>query len=414
MPTSGTRPLRRANSCERAAVEAGDDRHVHVARAPAAALGEQHDRQPAPLGELEQAVLLGVVAHALRARQHGVVVGHRHARAAVDVADAADEPVGGRARDQLLARAPPLLGGEQQRAVLDEACPRRRSSARFSRAVRRPRSWRRATASGRGRVEADLVALAHRAQVGALAAAGSRLRRAPRPAARRRRGSSVSQQLALLDGVADRHRQLADDAVRSRRAPRAPSSSPRARPAARRPDRLLAARAGSRRRPRRTGQSPSCSVGGHRQIIADTPGGEPRTRSPAQELASAPMAAPRARAVGRRAARGAEGGADAGARLRALPRAGRDAQDGRLRRRQRRRRADVRRRGARAPARTSRACRSWAAPGKLLETAARGDRDSSARRCSSRTCSSAALPATATRSRSRSRTARSTCCARSS
>ena len=106
---------------ERAAVEAGDDRHVDVAGPPAAALGEQHDRQPAALGDLEQPVLLGVVAHALRAGEDRVVVGHRHARLAVDLADAADEAVGGRARDQLLARAPALLRGEQQRPVLDEA-----------------------------------------------------------------------------------------------------------------------------------------------------------------------------------------------------------------------------------------------------------------------------------------------------
>jgi hypothetical protein len=30
-----------------------DDRHVDVTRAPAAALGEQHDRQLATLGDLE-------------------------------------------------------------------------------------------------------------------------------------------------------------------------------------------------------------------------------------------------------------------------------------------------------------------------------------------------------------------------
>ncbi len=59
---------------ERAAVQTRDDRHVDVAGAPAAALREQHHRQPAALGQLEQAVLLGVVAHPLGARQDGVVV----------------------------------------------------------------------------------------------------------------------------------------------------------------------------------------------------------------------------------------------------------------------------------------------------------------------------------------------------
>ena len=59
---------------ERPAVQTGDDRHVHVARATATSLGEQHHRQAAALGQLEQAVLLEVVAHALRAGEDGVVV----------------------------------------------------------------------------------------------------------------------------------------------------------------------------------------------------------------------------------------------------------------------------------------------------------------------------------------------------
>ena len=41
MPTSGTRPLRRAEVVERHAVEAGDAERVGVARAAAAALGEE-------------------------------------------------------------------------------------------------------------------------------------------------------------------------------------------------------------------------------------------------------------------------------------------------------------------------------------------------------------------------------------
>ncbi len=61
-----------------------------------------------------------MVAHPLGAREHGVVVGHHDRVAAVDLADAADEAVGGGPRDQLLAGPPLLLGGEDQRAVLDE------------------------------------------------------------------------------------------------------------------------------------------------------------------------------------------------------------------------------------------------------------------------------------------------------
>ena len=62
------------------AVEAGDADAVGVARPAAAALGEEHDRQPQLLGQLEQPVLLAVVLRALRAGQHRVVVGHHHAR----------------------------------------------------------------------------------------------------------------------------------------------------------------------------------------------------------------------------------------------------------------------------------------------------------------------------------------------
>lgn len=62
---------------ERQAVEAADAHHVGVARAPAAAFGEEHHRQPQRLGQLEEAVLLAMVLPALGAGQHGVVVRHR-------------------------------------------------------------------------------------------------------------------------------------------------------------------------------------------------------------------------------------------------------------------------------------------------------------------------------------------------
>ena len=153
---------------ERAAVEAGDDRHVDVAGPSAAALGEQHDRQPAALGDLEQPVLLEVVAHALRARQDGVVVGHRHAPAALDLADPADQAVRRRARDQLLARAPALLGGEQQRAVLDERPLVHELREVLARGAPAALAAARDRVRAR-RVEAERVALAHRLQVRAFA-----------------------------------------------------------------------------------------------------------------------------------------------------------------------------------------------------------------------------------------------------
>ena len=86
---------------EREAVEAGRTRRLGVAGSPAAAFGEEHDRQPQLGGELEEPVLLAVVLRALRAGEDGVVVRRDDApgrvpveAVAVDRADAADEAVG--------------------------------------------------------------------------------------------------------------------------------------------------------------------------------------------------------------------------------------------------------------------------------------------------------------------------------
>ena len=62
-------------------MQPGDDRHVDIARPAAAAFGEQHHRQLLRQRDAEQAVGLLVVAHALRAGEHGGVVGHHDARA---------------------------------------------------------------------------------------------------------------------------------------------------------------------------------------------------------------------------------------------------------------------------------------------------------------------------------------------
>jgi hypothetical protein len=59
---------------ERPHVEAGYVRPVDVARTPATALGEQHDRELSAFGDLEKPILLEVVAHPLGAGQHRVVV----------------------------------------------------------------------------------------------------------------------------------------------------------------------------------------------------------------------------------------------------------------------------------------------------------------------------------------------------
>ena len=110
-------------------------------------------------------------------------------------------------------------------------------SARFSRAVRRP-----ALAAARDRlrarrVESDRVALAHRAR----SARSPPRRRLGRGRDRRRRASPRRGRASAAAGPPRRRRRPRPRAGarrrRSRRAPRAPSSSPRARPAARRPPR---------------------------------------------------------------------------------------------------------------------------------------------------------------------------------
>jgi hypothetical protein len=95
--------------------------------ASAASFGEEHDRQPHRLGELEEPVLLAMVLGALGAGEDGVVVGDRdHLRGApgehvsVHRADAPDHPVGRCLLDQFLDTAPPSLSGDHDRPVLDE------------------------------------------------------------------------------------------------------------------------------------------------------------------------------------------------------------------------------------------------------------------------------------------------------
>ena len=111
---------------EGARVERRDDGVVRVARAPAAALGEEDGGQAHALDQLEQAVLLAVPEDALRAGQHRVVVGQHRAGAAraeelaVDARRARHEAVGGRARDEVVEVAAGALGGDREAPVLDE------------------------------------------------------------------------------------------------------------------------------------------------------------------------------------------------------------------------------------------------------------------------------------------------------
>ena len=124
----GHQPAQHAEAGEGLGVEPGDDGHVGVAGPPAAALGEEHDRQPQPLHELEEAVLLLVVHLALGAgedrvvvRQHGAARPFRLEEVTVDAPDPGDQAVGGRAGHEVLGAAARPLGGDDERAVLLEA-----------------------------------------------------------------------------------------------------------------------------------------------------------------------------------------------------------------------------------------------------------------------------------------------------
>ncbi len=108
------------------AVEPGDVHAVGVARAPAAALGEEHHREPEPLRQLEQAVLLAMVLAALGSGEDRVVVGHDGAPGrvgteaiAVDAADAGHQAVGRGVGDEVLDAAAAALRRDDERAVLD-------------------------------------------------------------------------------------------------------------------------------------------------------------------------------------------------------------------------------------------------------------------------------------------------------
>ena len=131
---------------------------VIVAGPAAAALAEQDQRQAEAMRELEDPILLVVVAAALRARQHGVVVVHqRRARArfveqvAVDRAHAGDDAVGRRVLAQLLHRVALVLPRHDQwpvfveRARIDQPrrCFRAASCSRSCAAGRPPRAGSR-------------------------------------------------------------------------------------------------------------------------------------------------------------------------------------------------------------------------------------------------------------------------------
>ena len=109
-------------------VQAGHHWLVDVARAATAAFGKQHHRQLEFVREREHTVGFLMIACALGAGQHGVVVGHddatRFLRAMgldIDGADARDHAIRRGVGDQVVQTAAAGLRGNGQRAIFHEA-----------------------------------------------------------------------------------------------------------------------------------------------------------------------------------------------------------------------------------------------------------------------------------------------------
>ena len=103
----------RGKATERRDVEPADSPYVDVARPAAAALGEQHERQPLATHHLEESVCLLVTGRALRPGQDHHVVADDGNAATVDGPDAGDHPVcGSRAISSSKARRPAVLRRE--------------------------------------------------------------------------------------------------------------------------------------------------------------------------------------------------------------------------------------------------------------------------------------------------------------
>ena len=127
----GTSPGQRRPQREGAHVERRDHRVVGVAGPAATALGEEHRREPHPLDELEQPVLLAVAERALRARQDRVVVGQHRAGAS---------PSTRRRRRPPVHRRGCARSGRRRRVA---GVARRSRTCRTRRRIRRRRGRRR-------------------------------------------------------------------------------------------------------------------------------------------------------------------------------------------------------------------------------------------------------------------------------
>src|SRR5699024_6746498 len=109
---------------ERGDIHGGSRVGIDVSGAATTTFGEQHDREPPPIRDLQHAVGLAMVHDALGAGHHGVVVGHHHAvgvvgvQVGVDPTDPGDHAVRGGVGGQVLLGAATVLGGYGHRPVL--------------------------------------------------------------------------------------------------------------------------------------------------------------------------------------------------------------------------------------------------------------------------------------------------------
>ena len=117
----GHPPAQRRHGAEGSQLEARPGAGVGVTGATTAAFREQHYRNSLAIGDLEQAVGLGVIAHALGTGQHRVVVRDHDALAAADGRHSADQSVGGCVGDQVFLAASTALRCQRESAVLDQA-----------------------------------------------------------------------------------------------------------------------------------------------------------------------------------------------------------------------------------------------------------------------------------------------------
>ena len=241
MPTRGTTPAQPAEQREGLGVEPRHDRHVRVARAPAPALGEEHHREPQPLHELEEAVLLAVVHLALGAgqdrivvRQHGAARPFLVEEVTVDPPDAGHEAVGRRVGDEVLGAAARPLGGDRPARRTPRSCPGRRGprcspapSAAHRRAGAR---WRRTVPDRAWRPRGPAARPARGARPPA-GSASTRARTVLVAQGRRSRPSRVirDEHVPGLHGIAGCHQARRRSRPPWRPPPRAPSSWTRAR-----------------------------------------------------------------------------------------------------------------------------------------------------------------------------------------